>query len=876
VIDAPSSAGETASTPSSRTLVLLALACLALTALPFLFGLSGTFVYDDLAMVVRNPHITSFSGLPAIFARPMFEFLDPEQATKIGYWRPLAGLALAASYAVGKGSPLGFHVVSLLLHLAATAVAFRLALRLSKNAWVAFFAALLFGLHPTKVEAVSWISAMNDPLFGLFALLALDAFARHRERESDGVAGVAWPAALWFLLALLSKEAAVAVVPMALALDLGRLAARRESRIDARAYVPMAAALALYYLARVAVFGSVAAGFDRTTTDFRVPPLRLFEFRFEVLGGFLWLLAWPAKLNLFRPFRPFVPFGDPDELRAFACVVVLALLAFVLWKRRAGRALAWVLLVPAAVLPILVRVQSVGAFTLSDRFLYLPAFGWGLVVAAAAFRWLPRSAASILLAVVAIAYGVRAQTRTGFWRDEDTLFRTAALESPESAYVHWGCSRVLLEEYRKSKSLEVLGQAYDEAEAALDLLERVRKGDSSLFATSDDHVQSNLCLAWCLLCEAEVDEFHDYQSALKVFEMIVERYPESPYAQAGLGAALMQLGRYDEAEAALQKAIERNPNSAEAHHNLGVLEMRRRDPKKAAAAFADALRFRPDSLEDLVALAQAQAESGDRGSALATAARAQEKHPSAAGPLVIRGTLAAASGDMDEALRLYVDALARDPDDANALLQKGKVLYARGQKESAKGAFLRAAELSPASFEIHYNTGALLLETEGTQAALPYLLRAYALRADDAAGHRLRDTLLALPIEDPGVLAHLAAADADRGDRDGALAWVERALEKEPEHGPSLYLKARLLADRGDVEAAETYFRKACEAMPTSFEAHERLGQLLVKAGRAKEAIPFLEKGLAIATASVRDVPGGERAVEDLKKKLEEVKAGAQ
>ncbi len=882
MIDAPYAAGETASTPdasipsastpSSRTLVLLALACLGLTALPYLSGLSGAFVYDDLAMVVRNPHITSLSGLPAIFARPMFEFLDPQQATKIGYWRPLAGLALSAGRALGNGSPFGFHVVSLLLHLAATAVAFRLALRLSKSAWIAFFAALLFGLHPTKVEAVSWISATNDPLFGCFALLALDAFARHRER---GSASLAWPAALWFLLALLSKEAAVAVVPMVFALDLGRLAARRDSRIDARAYVPMAAALALYYLARVAVFGDVAAGFDRTTTDFRVPPLRLFEFRFEVLGGFLWLLAWPAKLNLFRPFRPVVPFADPDELRAFACVVALALAAFVLWKRRAGRSLAWLLLVPAAVLPILVRVQSVGAFTLSDRFLYLSAFGWGLLVAGAAFRWLPRNAGSILLALVAIAYGVRAHSRTGFWRDEDTLFRGAALESPESAYVRWGRSRVLLEEYRKSKSPEILSQAYDEAQAALDLLERVQKGDSSLFATSDDHVQSNLCLAWCLLCEAEVDEYHDYQSALKVFEMIVERYPGSAYAQAGLGAALMQLGRWGEAETALQKAIERNPNSAEAHHNLGVLEMRRQDPKKAAAAFADALRFRPDSLEDLVALAQAQAEVGDREAALATAARAQEKHPSAAGPLVIRGTLAAQKGDMDEALRYLVDALARDPDDAGALLQKGKVLYARGQKESAKTAFLRAADLSPSSFEIHYNAGALLLETEGTQAALPYLLRAYALRADDAAGRRLRDTLLALPIDDAGTLAHLAAADADRGDLDGALAWVGRALDKDPEHGPSLYLKGRLFADRGEVEAAETYFRKACEVMPTSFEAHERLGQLLVKVGRAKEAIPFLEKGIAIAASSVRDLPGGERALEELRKKLEDVKSGA-
>jgi Tfp pilus assembly protein PilF len=230
---------------------------------------------------------------------------------------------------------------------------------------------------------------------------------------------------------------------------------------------------------------------------------------------------------------------------------------------------------------------------------------------------------------------------------------------------------------------------------------------------------------------------------------------------------------------------------------------------------------------------------------------------------------------MDEALRFFVEALARDPDDAGALLQKGKVFYARGEKESAKGAFLRAAELSTASFEIHYNAGALLLETEGPDAALPYLLRAYALRADDTAGRRLRDTLASLPIEDPGVFAHFAAADADRGDLAGALAWLDRALGKNPDHGPSLYLRARILAQRGDLATAELLFRKACEAMPTSFDAHERLGLLLVKAGRGKEAVPFLEKALEIASSSVRDLPGGEHALEDLRKKLDEVKSGA-
>ena len=79
--------------PEERARPWLVLACLALVALPFLAGLRGSFVYDDLAMVVRNPRITSFSHLPEILTSPMLDFLDPQEATKIGYWRPVAGVA---------------------------------------------------------------------------------------------------------------------------------------------------------------------------------------------------------------------------------------------------------------------------------------------------------------------------------------------------------------------------------------------------------------------------------------------------------------------------------------------------------------------------------------------------------------------------------------------------------------------------------------------------------------------------------------------------------------------------------------------------------------------------------------------------------------
>ncbi|MFN0007146.1 MAG: tetratricopeptide repeat protein [Planctomycetota bacterium] len=845
--------------------------CLLLVAIPFLGGLAGGFVYDDLAMVVRNPRITSFSHLPEILTRPMLDFLDPETARQVGYWRPVAGLALTLGHTLGGGSPLGFHIVSLALHLLATAVTFRLARRLFRSDSTAFFVALLFGIHPTHVEGVSWISAINDPLFGLFSLLSIDAFVAWRD---GGSRSSAWRAALWLVPALLSKEMAAAVAPMALAVDLGR---RRVEGVRPfwRAYGPMAIAVVLYYLARVAVFGDLLAGFDRVTTNYGVPALRLFQARFELLGGFLWLLVWPADLNLFRPFRPELPFADPQFLRALACILVLAAGIWFSWKRRLGPALVALLLIPAAAAPALVRMQSLGTFPLSDRFLYLATLGLALLAAWSAFTWLPRRVAIAALSLVAIAYGGRIMARMDFWRDEESLFSTAVVQSPRSPYVHWGYSRVLLQNYRESKRVEVLREAHAQAQEALDLLAQAQKGDGSIFATRDDHVQSNLCLAWCLLYEAEIDPYHDYSTALRVFSTIAERYPENAYAQTGVGVAAMQLGRLKESEAALKRALELNPKYPEAHHNLGILRLRREDPRGAAESFEAALENRPDVLDDLLWLARARLQAGERQSALAALARAKDRHPRSAGPLVLEATIAAQEGKVEDAYRLVSLALERNPDDGEALLLKSKVLLARGEMAGAMTALVRATEILPTSFEAHYNTAALKIQKEGVSAAMPYLFRAYVLRPDSAEGRVLRDQLLQLPIDDTDRLARFAAIDADRGDPETAIRWLDKALAKQPAHGPSLYLKGVLVLKSGDRDEAETWLRKACDAMPGSFDAHQELGMLLADEGRPKEALPFLEKALELAESSQGTNPDAAAGLDLLREAIVRVREAA-
>ncbi len=370
------------------------------------------------------------------------------------------------------------------------------------------------------VESTAWISAINDPLYTFFALISLLAFEGWRERGSIG--SPYW-SGVWMLLALLSKELALGVVPAVVALDLARGRGRdgRTRPADGavgdgavpvgdgaviegwvRAYLPLVLALVVYWLARILVFGDVLAGFDRQTTDLGVSMSRLLLLRVELFGDFLRLLVWPADLRLFHPFVPGLGVTSTGFLVPLAfCIAWIGLVAW-LWIGRARAALAGALLIPATLSAVLVAVHSLGAYPLSERYLYLACFGFALCAASIALRLLPGALAKIALTIAAAACAWQTYVRIGTWHDGETLFRTAVADSPNVPYAQWQLGRMLLEKYRRTNDVDALVEAHTAFEHALDLSQRAKHGDESLFTVHDDFLQASLGIGWCSLYEA--------------------------------------------------------------------------------------------------------------------------------------------------------------------------------------------------------------------------------------------------------------------------------------------------------------------------------------------------------------------------------------
>src|SRR5437016_1893352 len=99
---------------------------LVLTVAVYATAMGFGFVYDDQPQIVDNPAIRSWSHVSEYFTNHVWEGVFPGGGS---HYRPVFLLWLRVLYAVFGLAPRGWHVASLLLHLATTLLVFHLSQR---------------------------------------------------------------------------------------------------------------------------------------------------------------------------------------------------------------------------------------------------------------------------------------------------------------------------------------------------------------------------------------------------------------------------------------------------------------------------------------------------------------------------------------------------------------------------------------------------------------------------------------------------------------------------------------------------------------------------------------------------------------------------
>ena len=634
----------------------IAAALVLLIAVYASFGpaLDASFVnWDDESNLVDNE---AFRGLSAEHLEWMFT--HPEG----GPYMPLTWLSLAVDHALwglGEGleapeAPL-FHRTSVLLHaltaLAFLALAQHLLAGLHSTAsarargLAALLAALLFAVHPLRVESVAWVTERRDVLSGLFFVLAIYAWLRAapRARAPQLRAGPALFVALascaapllWLASVDLSGELLSWRGPGLSGFAAGVVVLLMGTLVSARAaHIEHAPRRGLWLLLAVLM---VATSFLSKALGVTLPlvllvldvwplqrlrrssalallveklPLLALSVTFGVLA--MWgqaqyaetFMSWEhhtlserllqAAYGLFYyPTRTLVPVHLipfvqlPQDLALLdprfliASVCVVGTAAVLVLRRRRAPAALVAGLTFALLIGPVLGLSQAGGQLVADRYSYLACMPFALLAAGGWLAWYSRSRSA--LAPLGVAALVCLTSAALTWR------QTAHWRNSDALWEHMaeveptsGLPHMLLGMLRYREGQEAPAGEMDQ------LLEQAREHFARGFAIEAAPIPHYMLPYGALLIDLQrIDE------ARPVLERYIAARPQDPIGHTNLGVVYARLGRPRAAIAQLELAVQLDPEYPKAWMLLGLAYETAALNREARGAFERVLSFWP-------------------------------------------------------------------------------------------------------------------------------------------------------------------------------------------------------------------------------------------------------------------------------------------
>ena len=564
----------------NQSLPLVIAAIIVLATAPYLNILLNGFVYDDHTQVTGNPYLQSFHHFREIFTTTVWSYMGVEGVTN--YYRPLMTLGYALCYRLFGPLAYGFHLASLLLHVAAVLLVFAIAERATGDRVWALAAAALFAIHPVHTESVAWIAAVTDVELTVFLLLTFYFYLRlDRSREralTIGLAATMAAVIAVFVLALLSKEQALMLPLLAMAYEhLSRPAGReeplrRQIANGLACYGPLWLVAGAYVVWRIHFIGAFAPVRQMPALTSRQVVLSALA----LIGQYVGKLLGPARLCAFYVFHPSTSVVDPRVLAGAAIMIALFWLSVALARRRDSSSrfacfgIVWFLVTLAPVL----NAHWMAANVFAERYLYLPsvgfcwAAGFGLSElwrrTSERADWRRALAAGALTLVILGA--LRIVTRNRDWRDDIRLYTRTLEQSPGAYPILNNLGTVYWQDGRVQQAEAVWRQALATAPQSAIVLNNL-----GLVASSRK----------------------DYPAAADLFKRAIAVKPEYTDPYLNLGIAEHALGRRASAETEIRRALELSPLNGQAHLQLAELLHEEGHLAEAADEYEASLRALP-------------------------------------------------------------------------------------------------------------------------------------------------------------------------------------------------------------------------------------------------------------------------------------------
>lgn len=557
-----------------KTFLLLAI----LLLLAYSSSFNGDWALDDdqniltnQALHIEDLSLTSLKG--TLFANPY---------GADGLYRPLPCFTFGLNWYFGQNNPLGYHAVNFIIHLLSAFFLFTAIKQLFKTPrlkiinltqnriyTIAFFAALLWALHPVHVEAVTYIVQRMASMMAMFYILGITCFlyAKNNNIRRKKVLGYTG-CALAFACALLSKENAPTFPLALLVIHWVFYMQGSFANVKKKTWMLLAGCgiIIVIIIAGFAIWAWQFSNYnyaqhfqneyfnswERLLTQTRVIVMYLYQIFYPVPSQFQIEYYVPISISLVNPL---------STLFASIFIVFLIVLAFV-------KTAKWPLTSFAILFFFAVHSAESSVWILEMAFEYrnyIPSMFIALPIVYGFMRLIDycknkhagwrRALIAVGMAII-ILIGFSTFLRNFVWHSEPNLYLSAIRHNPNvtRSYVNYGDFLM-----RQSRPHEALGY-FEKALATAN------------FNRYDEEIDAHFNLANAYL------GMEEYAKAIAKTQQNLKNYPEKAAFFKAYLAMLYELSGDFNAAAQMHAAILReNPHDLKANVKLGLLLFKQRN-----------------------------------------------------------------------------------------------------------------------------------------------------------------------------------------------------------------------------------------------------------------------------------------------------------
>ena len=293
----------------------------------------------------------------------------------------------------------------------------------------------------------------------------------------------------------------------------------------------------------------------------------------------------------------------------------------------------------------------------------------------------------------------------------------------------------------------------------------------------------------------------NYQQALAAARNLQEKQPDRAAPWNFIGAALIGMGRTDEAREAFQTGLELEPEDIPTATNLGNLELQTGHHQAAREVFAAIQNHSPGHAPSAQRLAELDLQAGDPQSAMDWLRQATETQPEVLRPHLLLAGMQMERGQVQDTLRTLEHGRDHHPGHPQLLFALADIYLRLDRAGDAVAVLESALEHEPRHFELH-----LALAQAQSQAG-------------DRTG--MENTLLAaldIRPEHYETRTNLVQSLMQRGQLDDLASHLEYLQEHHAGRPEVQALAGRVALRRGDFKQAADYFQAAVDANPRQRE----------------------------------------------------------